>query len=1322
MLARTLRHRSLSWLQLAAPAAGRATALGSSSLFSSASSAVRSQNRGLLAAAARRSSSSSTSAASEAAAKEAAAKTAATEAAEAAADTAAPRQGRKRAAAATPAAVRRGTVVLVESPAKAKKIQGFLGPEYKVLASYGHVRDLPSKPGAVVPNEGFEMAWELTKPAQPRMEAIVAAVKGAERLVLATDPDREGEAISWHLLQELQARKAVNGNVPVERITFTEVTQGAIKDALANPRQISEPLVEAYMARRALDYLFGFHLSPMLWRKVPGARSAGRVQSVALRLVCERENEVEAFVRQKYWSVEADLLMPQGSHLEARITEVDGAPPPLPGFLDDKEAAAIAKRVGTARFEVEATSSREQQRQPPAPFTTSTLQQEANNRMGLSTGRTMSLAQQLYEAGHITYMRTDGVSMAPTALTELRANIQKEFGSACLPAKPREYKARSKNAQEAHEAIRPTDSSVTAQQLAQMGVELQAARLYGLIRSRALASQMTPAKLRLVAVDLAAQDATGQLRMRSNASCVASPGFLSAYFDPAVITGEEGSAARLAAGEAEEEALALLVEDEGFGSSALQRRAQQEAERVAAAAALAALKKGDRLTVVTAAALEHETRPPPRYTEGSLVKALEEAGIGRPSTYAPTLHLLQQRGYVRKEGRALHAQALGRVLTAFLQAYFSPYVDYRFTSGLEEQLDQVSGGEKAWKEVLSGFWDPFTQQLGEMGGVPVKDVIEKLNEAVGDQLIGKDRTCPSCRSPLSLKFSSKFRGAPFVGCSTYPDCDYSRPISGPWVLDAEEGAPLPGAGSAGSEGEEGEDSEGQRLVKEHNFKGHARHLGQCPQTGLHVFLRTGLYGPYVQRGKDDDPLFHRQALPRNINTRQVALETALAMLSLPKDLGKNPATGESVLVTMGKFGPFLRCGAASRAIPKGYDPLDLTLADALQVLASKQRWSTSKKERKAAAAAAAVSEAVSAAVAAAEEHSAAKRKEARGRPKKKEPVNTEKMTAKAKAAAAVLAPVPEEDSRHEAAIADVEARLALDAAANVEIDQLKDALKYTDKEAEEAERMAAAVSKLHRFRGQTGFNIFVTAKSRQRREAGAALDGQQGPATKHVSAMWQALSEEEKEPYNREANRQKMDAALHIVGLLQEGQVLWELPEQEQLRLEDEFGQRRREYELRQMVLNNGVVLPRPRNAYNLFTVDVVARKRALTGSGESLIQVSEMWRTVAASERLKYKQLATEEQKEYHAARERMTREQQKATAAALEKGASSLEAARAGIMAAAAVSQEYRRERQEARRQQGVLVPESDDEEVPKRRRVGRPKKAAAAADHGSSGAAPP
>ncbi|HZT49524.1 MAG TPA: type I DNA topoisomerase, partial [Hyphomicrobiaceae bacterium] len=650
-------------------------------------------------------------------------------------------------------------VVIVESVAKAKAINKYLGSNYRVLASYGHVSDLPSKDGSVEPDNDFRMHWDVDGRSAKVMKEIAQAVKGADKLILATDPDREGEAISWHILRILEEKKALRKGTPVERVTFNAVTKQSVLDAFKSPRQIDAPLVEAYLARRALDYLVGFTLSPVLWRKLPGARSAGRVQSVALRLVCDREAEIEAFRSEEYWSIEALLATAKGEEFTARLTAIAGKKLDKLDIKDAAGANAIKAAIEGGAFAVTAVEKKAVRRNPYAPFTTSTLQQEASRKLGFSAKQTMQVAQRLYEGveldgevtGLITYMRTDGVTIIPEAVSAIRQLVERDYSRRYLPPFIREYKAKAKNAQEAHEAIRPTDVRRKPEQVARH-LERDQARLYELIWKRAVASQMASAELEQTTADIEVPGRDGKrYGLRATGSVVMFDGFLRLY--------EEGRDDRVRNGTAEE------AEDEDS------RR-------------LPPLAQGDTLKDRGIEAKQHFTEPPPRFTEATLVKRMEELGIGRPSTYASTLAVLQERDYVRIDKKRLIPEDKGRLVTAFLESFFKRYVEYDFTADLEEKLDLISDGKLEWKDVLRDFWREFMVAVGEIKDLRVGDVLEALNEILGPHIFppraegGDPRLCPNCgEGRLSLKVSGKY-GA-FIGCSRYPDCRYTRQLSQP---------------------------------------------------------------------------------------------------------------------------------------------------------------------------------------------------------------------------------------------------------------------------------------------------------------------------------------------------------------------------------------------------------------------------------------------------------------------------------------------------------------------------------------------------------------
>lgn len=780
-------------------------------------------------------------------------------------------------------------VVVVESPAKAKTINGYLGRNYTVVASYGHVRDLPAKDGSVRPDQDFAMDWEADARGEKQVRAIAQALKGAKTLYLATDPDREGEAISWHVKEMLAERRALKG-IDVKRIVFNEITKSAVKRALENPRDLDPDLIDAYLARRALDYLFGFTLSPVLWRKLPGSRSAGRVQSVALRLICEREAEIETFRPREYWTIEGLFLTEAGAPFSARLTVLDGRK--LEQFdLADAQAAEAAKRAAeAARYRVSAIERKRIRRNPPPPFTTSTLQQEASRKLGFSATRTMRVAQQLYEGveiggetvGLITYMRTDGVQMAEEAIGAIRAHLGRAFGPDYLPPAPRRYATKAKNAQEAHEAIRPTDIARRPEDVAHALTEDQR-RLYDLIWKRAAASQMASAEFDQTSVEIASED--GRIVFRASGSVLVFDGFLKLYRedrdDPA--------------------------EDEESRS-------------------LPAMREGERPTLTEARPEQHFTQPPPRYTEASLVKKLEELGIGRPSTYAAILQVLQDRAYVRLENRRFVPEDRGRIVTAFLENFFAHYVAYDFTASLEEKLDDISGGRARWREVMREFWRDFVRAVEETKELRISDVAAALDRELGphffpDKGDGTDpRACPRCGTGrLGLRIGGN-TGA-FIGCSNYPECRYTRNLT-----------------STEGEGEE-------------------RLLGHHPETGEPVHLKKGPYGFYVQLGESKEapaaeeagarrkrskgkaaeagPKPKRASLPKGIDPASVTLEQALGWLSLPRLVGIHPERGEPIYAGLGQFGPYVKVGNVYASLDKDDDVLSIGLNRAVVLLAKK---------------------------------------------------------------------------------------------------------------------------------------------------------------------------------------------------------------------------------------------------------------------------------------------------------------------------------------------------------------------------------------------------
>ena len=773
------------------------------------------------------------------------------------------------------------TIVVVESPAKAKTINKYLGSDYEVLASYGHVRDLPAKDGSVLPDEGFAMTWSVDTRAEKRLKEITQAVKRAGRLYLATDPDREGEAISWHIAEELKRRKALDG-IDVKRVVFNEVTKKAVVEAFKNPRDLNVELIDAYLARRALDYLVGFTLSPILWRKLPGSRSAGRVQSVALRLICEREAEIEVFRPQEYWTIDVVLKTDPGATFAARLTSLEGRKLErfdLPDQASAERARDLLERANS--FTVGKIERKDVQRNPFPPFTTSTLQQEASRKLRLGATRTMRLAQQLYEGvdiqgetvGLITYMRTDGVQISQDAIHAARQTIADNFGDAYLPNSPRIYRSKAKNAQEAHEAVRPTGLDRRPEDL-RGRLEPDAWKLYELIWKRTLASQMASARFEQVGVDIGVDG--GAAGLRATGSILTFDGFLRLYRedrdDPS-----DGD-------EPDERRLPKLSEDEDL--------AREEV-------------KAD----------QHFTQPPPRYGEASLVKKLEELGIGRPSTYASIMQVLQDREYVRLEKRRFLPEDRGRLVTAFLTSFFDRYVQYGFTADLESQLDEISDGRAQWKTVLQQFWEAFHASIDETKDLRIAKVIDALDEDLGPHFFPLDpekpefdpRLCPSCGTGrLGLRIA---KSGGFIGCSNYPECRFTRPLA----------VPVPGDENGALSGTE------------------PKNLGQDPESGQAVTLRNGPFGPYIQLGEAvEGSKPKRVSLPKGQAPGDVALEQALALLALPREVGTHPETGDTISAGIGRYGPYLKHGKVFCSL-KEDDVLTVGLNRAVTLLAEAPR-------------------------------------------------------------------------------------------------------------------------------------------------------------------------------------------------------------------------------------------------------------------------------------------------------------------------------------------------------------------------------------------------
>ena len=765
-------------------------------------------------------------------------------------------------------------VVVVESPAKAKTINRYLGDGYTVLASYGHVRDLPSKDGSVKPDQDFEMSWQISDSGGQRIRDISKALNGADRLILATDPDREGEAISWHVC-ELLKQNSKTRDIPYERVVFNEITKTAILKAIETPRGLDIDLIEAYLARRALDHLIGFSLSPVLWRKLPGSRSAGRVQSVALRLICEREAEIEAFRTDEFWSVDTDFTTKDGAQILARLTHLDGEKLGKLSLGSEAEALAAQQRIEAASWQISSIETKRVKRRPAPPFTTSTLQQEASRKLGFSASRTMQIAQKLYEGinlgsettGLITYMRTDGVQMSFEAIGQIRDAIGQTIGAEFVPEKPRVYKSKAANAQEAHEAIRPTSIWRHPDEVRKR-LDFDQFRLYELIWKRAIASQMADAQLDQTAADLSAT--TDHITMRANGSVIVFDGFMKIYRED--------------------------------------RDDQEEKAADPQSRILPPLSQGQDMKVDQVHPEQHFTQPPPRYTDASLVKQMEELGIGRPSTYASIMQVIEKRGYVLKDGKRFIPEHRGRIVSSFLENFFSRYVEYDFTAALESRLDEVSDGKLDWRSLLRQFWVDFAAAVDQAMELSVPDVMKTLDSELEKLFFTPDengqiqRVCSKCGTGhLELKLG-KF--GPFIGCNNYPDCRFTRQIV-----------------AAGESDDSAQELDDDRL------------LGTDEASGLPVYLKKGPYGSYVQLGGEDVKKPKRSSVPKGKPLMEVDLVYALGLLSLPRDIGLHPQTSDIIQAGLGRYGPYLKYQGKFTSLKDGDDVLSVGINRAVDLLA-----------------------------------------------------------------------------------------------------------------------------------------------------------------------------------------------------------------------------------------------------------------------------------------------------------------------------------------------------------------------------------------------------
>ena len=852
-------------------------------------------------------------------------------------------------------------LVIVESPAKAKTINKYLGKDYLVLASYGHIRDLPSKNGSVDPENNFEMLWEIDSFSKKYLKEITDAAKDSKKIILATDPDREGEAIAWHIKEVLESKKLLKGK-GLERVVFNEITKNTILEAIKNPRDINLPLVEAYLARRALDYLVGFNISPILWTKLPGSKSAGRVQSVALKLITEREKEIELFEPEEYWTLTSDFKNNSNKAFQSKLSLYNDQKIERFTFKNKNEIDKAIDIINKSKFLIKDVNTKVFKRNPLAPFTTSTLQQTASGKFGFGASRTMQIAQRLYQGidiegettGLITYMRTDGTNISKEAINEFRELIKRDYGNNFLPEQPNNFAGKkAKNAQEAHEAIRPTDVLRKPVDIKKY-INSDQYKLYELIWTRALSSQMNPAEFNRNTILISSKDE--KINFRTTGSVIKFEGFLKVYEIQ----------------ETDEDAKNVLPE----------------------------VKIGENISILKLNDEQHFTDPPPRFSEASLVKKMEELGIGRPSTYASIISVLSTRNYVEQLNKRFHPTDRGKLISAFLEKLFSKYVDYNFTAELENQLDEITSGKAQWVEVLNNFWKDFYSNVNRVKEKRTREVLDLLNESLGalifdkDSKNGVDRKCKLCANgELSLKNS--FRGGAFIGCSNYPECKYTRPLSkakaaaqynlaepkflgrndfgkdiylkngrfGPYLqyekeIDKEEEKPKKRKKKKVKENDhlknisipKGIEVESVNLKQAKFLCSLPKVLGQHPDTGKDITLNSGRFGPYLK-------CENKSARLENVEELfTIGMNKAVTMIaeakpgrissSIIKDLGEHPEDKKPVRVMKGQFGPYIKYKSLNATIPEEKDPSDLTMEDALILIEKRKEYDKSKIKKR----------------------------------------------------------------------------------------------------------------------------------------------------------------------------------------------------------------------------------------------------------------------------------------------------------------------------------------------------------------------------------------